>query len=126
MIFRRKQINMLHQRLDEQPRFMIVVAGPRQIGKTTMVKQALSAYPSTFVATDQPCPRRSIHFADQSSGVSANILPGAPPTAEWLVRQWTQARANARAQTEGRCYVLAIDEIQKIPRWSEVVGGYGC
>ncbi|HNI51015.1 MAG TPA: ATP-binding protein [Azospira sp.] len=123
MIFRRKQINMLHQRLDEQPRFMIVVAGPRQIGKTTMVKQALSAYPSTFVATDQPLPEAIDPFADQSSGVSANILPGAPPTAEWLVRQWTQARANARAQTEGRCYVLAIDEIQKIPRWSEVVKG---
>ncbi|HED14436.1 MAG TPA: hypothetical protein ENI62_12420 [Gammaproteobacteria bacterium] len=35
---------------------MIVVAGPRQVGKTTMVRQALSAYPSTFVATDLPLP----------------------------------------------------------------------
>jgi len=35
---------------------MIVIAGPRQVGKTTMVQQALSAYPSTFVATDSPLP----------------------------------------------------------------------
>lgn len=102
---------------------MIVVAGPRQVGKTTMVKQALSDHPSTFVATDQPLPEAGDPFGDQSSSAALQTVPGTPPTAEWLVRQWAQARNMAKAQSDGRSYVLAIDEIQKIPRWSEVVKG---
>lgn len=39
------------------------------------------------------------------------------------MEQWTKARAKALALPEGQCHVLAIDEIQKIPRWSEVVKG---
>jgi predicted AAA+ superfamily ATPase len=54
---------------------------------------------------------------------STQIIPGAHPTAEWLVNQWIRARSKARALPEGQQYILAIDEIQKIPRWSEVVKG---
>lgn len=123
MQFERKQINVLRERLAEAPAFMIVVAGPRQVGKTTMVKQALSDHPSTFVATDQPLPEASDPFSDQSSSAALQTVPGTSRTAEWLVRQWAQARNMAKAQSGGRSYVLAIDEIQKIPRWSEVVKG---
>jgi predicted PilT family ATPase len=35
---------MLEARLNEAPQFMIVVAGPRQIGKSTLVRQALSGH----------------------------------------------------------------------------------
>ena len=48
MSFERSQINVLRQRLSEPPRFMIVVAGPRQVGKTTLVRQALSGHPQVF------------------------------------------------------------------------------
>ncbi|MBM3409230.1 MAG: hypothetical protein FJY25_18265 [Betaproteobacteria bacterium] len=30
---------------------------------------------------------------------------------------------NSACGTKGQCHTLAIDEIQKIPRWSEVVKG---
>lgn len=102
---------------------MIVVAGPRQVGKTTMVRQALLPDRSTFVAVDQPLPEAVDPFSAQSVAISAKAEAGSPPNAEWLVRQWTQARAKARMLPEGEFYVLAVDEIQKIPRWSEIVKG---
>ncbi len=102
---------------------MIVVAGPRQVGKTTMVRQALLPDRSTFVAVDQPLSEALDPFGAQSTASTVMAEAGAPPNAEWLVRQWTQARAKARMMPEGEFYVLAVDEIQKIPRWSEVVKG---
>lgn len=104
---------------------MIVVAGPRQVGKSTMVRQALSDYRdrSSFVAVDQPLPEVVDPFSMQGSAASVLAHAGAPPNAEWLVQQWAQARARANQLPEGQVYVLAIDEIQKIPRWSEVVKG---
>lgn len=122
MAFERTQIGILRQRLAESPRFMIVVAGPRQIGKTTLVRQALSACPSTFVAADQPLDPIDPYGA-QAEALTSLSMTGASVNAEWLVRHWTRARTNARALPEGRCYVLAIDEIQKIPRWSELIKG---
>ncbi|MDD3484141.1 ATP-binding protein [Azovibrio restrictus] len=123
MTFERSQINILRQRLLEVPRFMIVVAGPRQIGKTTMVRQALSACPSKFIAADQAQPDAIDPFDQSALSYLSRAQPGAAPTAEWLVQQWNQARAKARVQSDDQLYVLAIDEIQKIPRWSEVVKG---
>lgn len=123
MPFERSQINILRQRLGESPRFMIVVAGPRQVGKTTMVRQALARGQSAFVAVDQPLPDTVDPFGVQRGASSTQAEAGSAPNAEWLVRQWTQARAKAKMLPEGERYVLAIDEIQKIPRWSEVVKG---
>lgn len=104
---------------------MIVVAGPRQVGKTTLVRQVLSGYRgrSNFIAVDQPLPEATDPFGSQSAFPLTQALPGSPPTAEALVQQWAQARAKARELPEGERYVLAIDEIQKVPRWSEVVKG---
>jgi predicted AAA+ superfamily ATPase len=104
---------------------MVVVAGPRQVGKTTLVRQALSDYRdrSNFIAVDQPLQETADPFRDQSNVSLSLELSGSPPSAEWLVRQWTQARAKAKFLPEGECYILAIDEIQKIPRWSEIVKG---
>lgn len=125
MSFERSQISILRHRLGELPRFMIVVAGPRQVGKTTLVRQALTEYRdrSDFVAVDQPLPETVDPFGNQGNSLWTQALPGSPPSAEWLVRQWTQARAKSRMLPEGERYVLAIDEVQKIPRWSEVVKG---
>jgi predicted AAA+ superfamily ATPase len=123
MTFERSQISILRQRLEELPQFMIVIAGPRQVGKTTLVRQALSTYPSTFVAADQPLPEAIDHFGESTSTLLTQARAGSLPTAEWLVRQWMQARTKAKLRAEGECHVLAIDEIQKIPRWPEVVKG---
>lgn len=102
---------------------MIVIAGPRQVGKSTLVRQALTTHSSAFVAADQPLPEALDPFGDQARASTTQTLAGASPSAEWLVRQWAQARARARTLADGSCHVLAVDEIQKIPRWSEVVKG---
>ena len=124
MPFQRQHAHTLRHRIDEAPTFMIVVVGPRQIGKSTLIRQVLAGRPATFVAVDQPLPELADPFVSPlDAGLSAQIIPGAQPTAEWLVNQWTHARAKARALPNGERYVLAIDEIQKIPRWSEIVKG---
>jgi len=125
MTFERSQIKILRHRLGESPRFMIVVAGPRQVGKSTLVRQALSEYrdQSSFIAVDQPLSEANDPFSNQNASSLTQALPGSPPNAEWLIRRWAQARVKAKMLAEGQCYVLAIDEIQKIPRWSEIVKG---
>ncbi|MFH0780343.1 MAG: AAA family ATPase [Pseudomonadota bacterium] len=123
MLFERNQIKLLRQRLEESPRFLIVVTGPRQIGKTTLVRQALSRYPSTFVAADQPLPETIDPFGEQADTSLTQARTCSSPSAEWLVQQWMRARTKAKLQPAGEFYVLALDEIQKIPRWSEVVKG---
>ena len=119
--YNRPHLKTLEARLDEPPKFMIVVAGPRQIGKSTMVRQALAGRPSTFEATDQPATVTVDPFSDAVSTIQ--VEPGAKATGKWIVEKWTQARAKARSLPSGKCHVLGIDEIQKIPRWSEVVKG---
>jgi predicted AAA+ superfamily ATPase len=91
--------NSLAARLDEPRRFLQVVTGPRQVGKTTLVRQVLSRHgrPHRFASADEPTLRDSA----------------------WLHMQWDAARLEARAAPGGA--VLALDEIQKIPRWSETV-----
>ncbi len=120
-MYSRQQINILQARLNEPPRFMIIVAGPRQVGKSTLVRQALAHRPSTSVAADQPVPYRANLFDETASSYQQE--PGSSPNVQWLTNQWMQARAKARSLDQGQYHVLAIDEIQKIPRWSEVVKG---
>ena len=93
------------QRLRERRRFLQVVAGPRQVGKTTLVRQALAA-----LAADPDGHRIAKH------SVSADA-PGLQATA-WLSTQWEVARAMA-AQA-GAC-ILVLDEVQKLPQWTETV-----
>lgn len=93
------------QRLQEPRRFLQVVAGPRQVGKTTMVRQALAKLPA--LSNGQPTPQHC---------VSADA-PGLKSRA-WLHSQWETARA--MAARAGSC-VLVLDEIQKLPRWTDEV-----
>ena len=91
-------------RLREPRRFLQVVAGPRQVGKTTLVRQALSALdrlPGKTVA---------------QHSVSADN-PGLVGTS-WLSSQWETARALA---TQAGACILVLDEVQKLPAWTEEV-----
>ena len=60
---------------------------------------------------------------DYGEAFDAQTIPvsGTPGDAEWLIRHWEDARVEARQHERG-C-VLVFDEIQKIPRWSEIVKG---
>lgn len=93
----RPQLAILNQRLQEPRRFLQVLAGPRQVGKTTLARQAAAT------------------FAGKSHYASAD-LPAAPDTL-WIEQQWRVARLMAEDQPA----VLVLDEVQKIPRWSETV-----
>jgi uncharacterized protein len=74
-----------------------VVVGPRQVGKTTAVRQVVSqlALPTHSVSADAP------------------IAHGTA----WLESQWETARRTA-TQTQT---LLVIDEVQKVLGWSETV-----
>lgn len=118
MAYERPHSITLRQRLGEVPSFMIIISGPRQIGKSTMVRQVLTDRDSMFLSVDDPV------FTDNyDEGLATQSIPGAQPTPEWLVHQWTKARNKANNRNEKTPFILAIDEIQKINRWSEIVKG---
>ncbi len=98
--FQREYADILARRLDEPRRFVQVVAGPRQVGKTTMVHQVLEAFEgrSVFASADEPTLRDTA----------------------WLTAQWERARLVAKSAGK-RGAVLVLDEAQKISHWSEVV-----
>ena len=99
-VFERSHADTLAARLTEPRRFLQVVAGARQVGKTTLVGQVLSRLdiPKVFVSADEP-----------TVGDTA-----------WLAAQWERGRL-AAAEGGKTGSVLVLDEVQKIPRWSESV-----
>ena len=97
-VYRRPQGAVLADRLAEPRRFLQVVAGPRQVGKSTLVQQVTGdlGLPVRFVSADEPTLRGT----------------------EWIGQQWETARLEATGKAGA---VLVLDEIQKIPGWSETV-----
>ena len=73
-----------------------------------------SRYVAVDIADGPPSP------ADLASKDTAT-LPGSPRDDQWLARVWELARQQAMQSERG--YVLALDEIQKIPSWSAAVKG---
>lgn len=98
--FQREYAAVLATRLAEPRRVIQVVAGPRQVGKTTLVQQVLTQLDraNVFVSADEPA-----------------LRDGA-----WLAAQWERARLLAKDAGKLGA-VLALDEVQKIPDWSETV-----
>ena len=96
----RPQVHELVQRLREPRRFLQVVVGSRQVGKTTLVDQATKrcGLPSRYASADEP------------------TLRGAP----WVEQQWEAARSLAD-EAGGDGALLVLDEVQKVPGWSEAV-----
>ncbi len=126
--YERPQISTLFDRLREKPWRLAIVTGPRQTGKTSLVHQVLGRLngPSRYVSVDEPntaiLPPIPVLGGSQPefSELQSALLDG-PRDARWLVLQWEQARVEAEGSERG--FVLAIDEIQKIPNWSETVKG---
>ena len=96
---RSKYISELAKRASEGRRFMQVVAGARQVGKTTIINQFLDSYPHDFI----------YESADSVTGSSR----------AWLEQVWNSARLRIRAGSPE--VLLVIDEVQKLPDWSELV-----
>lgn len=98
--FQRPYAAELQRRLAEPRRFIQVVAGPRQVGKSTLVQQVTDAIdiPVRYASADEP------------------TLRGA----DWIGQQWEAARLESGSSGKAGA-VLVLDEIQKIPTWSETV-----
>jgi predicted AAA+ superfamily ATPase len=117
--YRRHHAGLLLERLGAAPARLVIVAGPRQVGKTTLVRDALPdcgrewAYQAAASEDGSP--------AAINAGATVARKAGQAPDADWIVDHWNRARARARSTGSG--FVLALDEIQKVPRWSEVVKG---
>ena len=98
--FIRPYADELINRLREPRRFLQIISGARQVGKTTMVTQAAESVglPCRFATADVP------------------TLRGA----QWIDQQWEAARLLAsESGREGA--VLILDEVQKVPHWAETV-----
>ena len=100
MAYQRSQVVLLKRRLKEPRRFLQVIAGPRQVGKTTLVQQVMETFESGFLyaSADEPSTRGPV----------------------WIQQQWEAARLAAKARGRSGA-ILALDEVQKIPDWSETV-----
>lgn len=97
----RKLQEKINNRLSNEPRkFIQVVSGPRQVGKTTMVQQIKSSI------------KMPVHYISADSVTNEHN--------KWISQQWEIARINAE-QSSDKESLLIIDEIQKIQNWSEQV-----
>jgi predicted AAA+ superfamily ATPase len=126
LIYERPHGASLRQRLREPVHSLNIIVGPRQVGKSTLVREVLqdfnpdvayvSAEPADLENTSpirDPLPNEThvIGYSDVVGRIDGN----------WLVQQWQAARRRA-ANADGP-FILAVDEIQKVPRWSEIVKG---
>ncbi|TSC92840.1 MAG: ATPase [Candidatus Berkelbacteria bacterium Licking1014_7] len=94
---RKDLFDNLWQALNGWVNLIQVIVGPRQIGKTTLAWQILERWSGEKI----------YETADQ---------PATPPL-EWLKQVWQKARdLSGQKRT-----LLVLDEVQKIPRWSELV-----
>ena len=124
MVFKRTQVQLLQIRLNEVPRFIAIVAGPRQVGKTTLVRQAIEGLAHRFVSVD-PAGEPS-RTAFSMSAIDTQESEGSPRNAAWLIRTWQAARAqclDSKLKHPESPFVFVLDEIQKIARWPDTVKG---
>ena len=100
-MFKRTVFNDVLKRLAVPGKFIQVLAGPRQVGKTTLAKQLMQAVniPAHYASADEP----------------------ALKSGSWLEQQWETARFKTKSDSGKHEALLVLDEIQKLPNWSETV-----
>lgn len=99
-MYKRSEYKTIKSRLEEPRRFIQVIVGPRQIGKSTVVKQVLKDIEAPYLfysADDVPASNRA-----------------------WIADCWEAARSIKDIKKYSE-FILVIDEIQKIANWSEIV-----
>jgi len=99
-MFERPQLAILKKRMEEPRRFIQVITGPRQVGKTTLVRQ-FKDYATL-----------PVHYASADEGFATGQV--------WIDQQWEAARLQLQ-QSGGSSAILVLDEIQKISNWSQSV-----
>ena len=99
-MFKRPQFDELKSRLSEPKDKIQTVSGPRQVGKSTMVKQVLQEIDIPYLS------------------VSADNVPKTDTF--WISEMWATARARMKAANAPE-FLLVIDEVHKLDNWSEAV-----
>jgi len=97
-MFKRPIHSVLMERMSESRRFMQVLYGPRQTGKTTVAHQVMAdlEIPSHYASADEPT------LKDRT----------------WIEQQWEIARLKVESEKK---VLFVLDEAQKIAGWSETV-----
>lgn len=98
IMFTRPIFQLIYNRISEIRRFIQVLAGPRQVGKTTLAKQLMVkvSFPVIYASGDDPDWRGH----------------------DWIEQQWELARLKTKSYGEA---LLILDEVCKTPSWSEIV-----
>lgn len=99
-MYKRLEYQLIKNRIKEPRKFIQVVVGPRQVGKSTVMKQVLNDYEGHYQ-----------FFSADNVPTSNN---------SWISDCWEACRALMNVNGFD-CIVLVIDEIQKIKGWSEAV-----
>jgi len=96
LLHEREIVAQLSASLRDHPRFLHILVGARQVGKTTA----------------------SLQVADRWEGsvIRASADEPLPPGPEWIRTHWERASRNPKARP-----LLILDEIQKVRGWSETV-----
>lgn len=99
-MFQRSEYQIIKKRIEEPRKFIQVVMGPRQVGKSTVVRQVLADVSQPY----------SMFTADAVP--AGNLF--------WISECWETVRRKMKAEGAEE-YILVIDEVQKIDSWSEAV-----
>jgi len=96
-MYHRSVFDIIQKRLQEPRRFIQILAGPRQAGKTKLARQIIESHslPTHYASADEPGPKGNI----------------------WIEQQWEIARLLPKTSHA----LIILDEIQKIPNWSETI-----
>ena len=103
-----------------------ILAGPRQVGKTTLVAQLLNG-------AERPAASRHLASADPDATIASATafthgMTSAPE--DWVTQHWREAERKTKLWDESghpasrtMPFVLALDEIQHVPQWAGIVKG---
>jgi hypothetical protein len=100
-MFKKPVYGVIAKRLQEKRRFIQILSGPRQTGKTTLALQLIDdiSAPTHYTSADEP----------------------ALKSTAWIEQQWETARFKIRQGGLPQGGLLVLDEIHKIPGWPETV-----
>jgi predicted AAA+ superfamily ATPase len=99
-MYQRKYYDIIKERIEEERIAIQVIAGPRQVGKSTVVGQVLDDIAIPYIS-------------ETADGIDPN-------NTEWISTIWANARSIMEVRKHKE-FLIVIDEIQKINNWSEFV-----
>ena len=99
-MFEREELSILKKRVAESRKFIQIVMGPRQVGKTTMLHQLYNQLNIPVL----------YESADNVTATNAN----------WIEQIWQTARLQKKTKS-AKDFLLLVDEVQKVSNWGETV-----